>query len=45
VRGELPNAHRWAEERDIEDRHLTKIDETVAERAKRLGALRRASAA
>jgi serine/threonine-protein kinase HipA len=41
----LPQAHRWVQEAGIEDRRLRKIDEIVAERAKRLSGLRRASAA
>ena len=45
VQGALPDAHRWAQERDIDDPHLRKLDEVVAERAKRLGGLRRATAA
>ncbi len=45
VLGALSDAHRWAQEEDIEDRLLRKVDVIVAERAKRLGALRRASAA
>lgn len=45
ARTALPDAHRWAQERDIGDRHLKRIDELVAERATRLDALRRATAA